>query len=93
MEFVQELGRVNRVGLAERGKHGYYTFLNMGTYFVLWLRAQSETEPAVRARKHAQLHQVLNFLVLPHCCYHEYIEDVFENPQTHQSRGPCLDNC
>jgi hypothetical protein len=60
---------------------------------VLWVRTQGEENPALRHRYESQLFQVLRFLVIPTKCYHEAIEEHFENPSTYESRGPCIDNC
>ena len=54
---------------------------------------QRESKQAVRTRKEMQLFEVLNFMILPTRCYHEYLEEYFENPATYVTRGPCGNNC
>jgi superfamily II DNA helicase RecQ len=92
-DLVQEAGRVDRLLNALRGMQRYTIFLNVPTFLILWLRIQSEENAAVRERHSTQLFEVLRFLVLPDKCYHEAIEEHFENPETYNSRGPCEDNC
>jgi hypothetical protein len=60
---------------------------------MLWVRTQGEEDAALRDRYESQLYQVLRFLIISSKCYHEAIEEHFENPATYELRGPCLDNC
>eukprot|EP00956_Cyclotella_meneghiniana_P023788 scaffold46927_cov56-Cyclotella_meneghiniana.AAC.2 len=91
--MVQEAGRADRLLNAPRGVQKYSMYLNVTTFLSLWVRTQSEENHAVRQRNTDQLFQVLRFVVTPTKCYHEAIEEHFENPATYESRGPCDDNC
>lgn len=44
-------------------------------------------------RHEKQLHEVIKSLMLPDRCYHKVIEEMFENPVTHASRGPFGNLC
>lgn len=60
---------------------------------MLWTRIQSEKNESVRRKDTHDLFEVLQFLVIPSKCFHEAIEEHFQNPFTYVSCGPCLDNC
>jgi hypothetical protein len=92
-DLVQEMGRVDRLLNAPRGSQCYRVFLNVNTFLMLWVRTQGEEDAALRDRYESQLYQVLRFLIISSKCYHEAIEEHFENPATYELRGPCLDNC
>jgi len=92
-DFVQEMDRVDRSHLAEPGEHCYYLYPNVTTFLTLWLRSQRQTKKKVRDRHEKQLFDWLKAIILPEKCYHEYIEEYFENPATYKSRGPCGDQC
>ena len=92
-DLVQEMGRVDRLHRATRGTNAYYLYLNVVTFLSLWVRANHEQNEKVRHRYVDQLMEVLRFLVLPNKCYHEAIEEHFENPSTNQSRGGCGGMC
>ena len=59
----------------------------------MWMRTQRQTVTAVRVLHEAQLFETLRTLMLPDKCYHESIDEQFEDPATYESRGPCGDNC
>jgi hypothetical protein len=88
-DLVQEMGRVDRLLNALRGSQCYRVFLNVSTFLMLWVRTQSEENPALRYKYESQLYQVLRFLITPTKCYHEAIEEHFKDPSTYESRGPC----
>ena len=92
-DLVQEAGRVDRLLNAPCGLQKYTMFLNVPTFLSLWVRTQAEQNSSVRRRICKQLFEVLKFVVTPSKCYHEAIEEHFENPATYESRGPCIDNC
>ena len=92
-DLLQEAGRVDRLHSALPGQQSYRAYLNVTTFVSLWIRVQSEPVRKVRERQLDQLFEVLDFLVLPSQCYHESIEEHFENPLTYQSRGPCVVCC
>ena len=92
-DMVQEMGRVDRSHDATSGEHAYYIYLNVPTFLELWLRIQSEPVQCVRLEQESDLLNVLKTLVLPDRCYHDVIEEYFENPLTHVSRGACDGNC
>ena len=92
-DMVQEMGRVDRLHDAVRGEHTYQIYLNVPTFISLWLRIQTEPVQNVRKKQEADLLEVLKCLVLPVRCYHDAIEEYFENPHTHVSRGGCGDYC
>ena len=92
-DLLQEAGRVDRLHSALPGQQSYRAYLNVTTFISLWIRVQSESVQNVRQRQLHQLFEVLVFLVLPCKCYHESIEEHFENPLTYQSRGPCVICC
>ena len=92
-DLVQEMGRVDRAHDAKPGEHGYYIYQNVTTYPSLWIRSQRQTNPDVRNRHEKQLYEVMKSLMLPDRCYHEVVEEMFENPATYKSRGPCGNLC
>ena len=92
-DLVQEMGRVDRAHDAKPGEHAYYIYQNVTTYLSLWIRSQRQPNPDVRNRHEKQLYEVMKSLMLPDRCYHEVVEEMFENPATYKSRGPCGNLC
>ena len=92
-DFNQEIGRVNRLHLGEPGENSYSAYLNAVSFLSLYVRTQTESNLKVRARKERHLMQLLKFLILPTQCYHEGLEQHFENPFTYASRGRCGNMC
>ena len=92
-DLVQEMGRVDRSHNAAPGDHGYFVHMNFDTYINLFIRTQCECNPIVRKRLEEELHQVLNFLILPSKCYHVRLEEFLENPITYKEREPCGHLC
>ena len=92
-DLIQEIGRVDRLLDALYGANVYCIYMNVKTFLSIWIRSQRQSNADVRRRHEKQLFQVLRFLVLPDRCYHEAIEEHFENPATYQSRGKCGNLC
>eukprot|EP00956_Cyclotella_meneghiniana_P011109 scaffold15544_cov108-Cyclotella_meneghiniana.AAC.1 len=92
-DMIQEAGRVDRLHNAPPKTQCYNIFLNVTTFLLLWVRTQTDDNASIRNKNERQLFEVLRFIITPTKCYHEAIEEYFENPKTYQSRGPCIDNC
>ena len=92
-DLIQEFGRVDRLLDSKLGEHGYFVYLNVGTFLSLWIRAHAQENTSVCERHTTSLFKVLRMLVLPTKCYHEAIEEHFENPTTYISCGPCTNAC
>ncbi len=67
--------------------------MNFNTFLSLWCRVQSEVNDVVRERQLRNLMEILTLLVLPRRCYHDAIENHFENPATYESNPSCNNNC
>eukprot|EP00804_Cyclotella_cryptica_P022277 CCRYP_018127-RA/>CCRYP_018127-RA protein AED:0.03 eAED:-0.01 QI:0/-1/0/1/-1/0/1/0/223 len=91
--MIQEAGRVDRLHNAPHNSQCYNIFLNVTTFVLLWVRIQTEGNDTIGPKKERQLFEVLQFFITPTKCYHEAIEEYFENPKTYHSRGPCCHNC
>ncbi len=79
----QELGRVNHLQLALPEEHGYYIYVNVNTLIYLWMRTQGESNVNVRDRHVRQFMETMTMLLLPNQCYHEFLEQTFENLATY----------
>ena len=90
---MQEMGRVDRSHDAERGARGHYACQNVSTRLSLWIREQRQANPDARDLNGKQLFEVMKALMLPDRCHHEVLEEMFENPETCMSRGPCESLC
>ena len=77
-DLVQEMGRVNRLQCTLRGADTYYTYLNVTSYIMMWVRGQRQVNPVVCARHLTNLFQVLQFNIIPSRCMHEVVEEWFE---------------
>ncbi len=92
-EMVQEMGRVDRAHNSITDTNSYKIYMNFNTFLSLWQRVQSEVNDVVRQRQLGNLMEILTLLVLPRRCFHDAIENHFENPATYESNPSCNNNC
>ena len=93
-KMVQEMGRVDRLHTTTSETMNMYNiYLNLNTFLGLWLRVQKESNANVHARLSDDLMDILNLLVLPRRCYHDVIEEHFENPCSYESTPSCDSHC
>lgn len=77
-ELVQELGRVDRRRNAEPGTNTYEIHISFDSYISIFVRIMKNTDADERKVQLRQLHEVLEFLLVPSTCYHTTIENYFE---------------
>ena len=77
-ELVQELGRVDRQRNAEPGTNTYEIHVSFNSYISIFVRIMQNDDGAQRQVQLRQLHEVLEFLLVPTTCFHSTIEHYFE---------------
>ena len=77
-ELVQELGRVDRQRNAEPGTNTYEIHVSFNSYISIFVRIMQNDDGAERQVQLRQLHEVLEFLLVPTTCFHSTIEHYFE---------------
>ena len=91
-ELVQELGRVDRQRNAEPGTNTYEIHVSFDSYISIFVRIMQNKDSSERQVQLRQLHEVLEFLLVPSTCYHTIIEHYFER-QSEGEKCHCGDQC
>jgi hypothetical protein len=94
IDLLQEMGRVCRGPRGPRDLHDrYHVYLNCNLFLSLLLRVKKELSLKERGIQYKDLLQVLRFLLLPTRCYHQTLEEYFEDPDVFMNCEPCLSKC
>ena len=88
---LQQLGRVDRRGTATLGSNTYKIHVNVNSYISLFLRCMQTACPIHCKLQLNQLHEVVEFLMIPATCYHCKIEEYFE--WVDRERFDCVHFC
>jgi superfamily II DNA helicase RecQ len=92
-ELFQQLGRADRKNDGLPGENDYTVFMSLKLYINLLLRVWKTENKEEREILERDLHEVLEFLVLPTDCYHKTLEEKLEDPTITRVREPCRTAC